>query len=117
MINIAYNNYISLYTMWKGEVKMNNGNQEGKGPAIASLVLGIIAIVFWFFGYSALVSVICGIIGLICANASKNAGFEGGIRTAGFVCSLIGLIGGAVIFIGCILCVGGLASIGAASGY
>jgi hypothetical protein len=29
MISIAYNIPIFLYTMWKGEVKMNNGNQEG----------------------------------------------------------------------------------------
>ena len=68
--------------------------------AIASTVLGIISIVFWFFGLGALVSVVLGIIGLVLANKSKHEGWRGGIRTAGFVTSLVGLIGGgiAVIF-------------------
>lgn len=84
----------------------NNGSVPGKGAAIASLVLGIIAVVFWFFGWGALVSVICGIIGLILASVSKKAGFEGGIRTGGFVLSLIGLIGGAIVFVACVACAG-----------
>ena len=70
-----------------------NNNIPGKGAATASLVLGIISVVLWFFGYSALVSVILGIVGLILAGNAKKAGFNGGIRTAGFVLSLIGLIG------------------------
>mgnify|MGYP000165781155 CR=1 FL=1 len=37
----------------------------GKSAATASMVLGIISVVLWFFGYSAIVSVILGIIGLI----------------------------------------------------
>ena len=41
--------------------------QPGHGAAVASLVLGIIAVALWFFGYSAIVSVILGIIGLVCA--------------------------------------------------
>ena len=31
-----------------------NNNIPGKGAATASLVLGIISVVLWFFGYSAL---------------------------------------------------------------
>lgn len=81
-------------------------NVPGKSAAVASLVLGIVSLVFWFFGYGALVSVICGIVGLICASSSKKAGFEGGIRKGGFVCSLIGLIGGAIVFVACVACVG-----------
>lgn len=51
-----------------------NNNIPGKGAATASLVLGIISVVLWFFGYSALVSVILGIVGLILAgNAKKRA--------------------------------------------
>lgn len=67
-----------------------------------------------FFGYSALVSVILGIVGLILAGNAKKAGFVGGIQTAGFVLSLIGLIGGAIFFVACIACVG---AIGAAGTY
>ena len=64
----------------------------------------------WFFGYSAMVSVILGVVGLILASNAKKAGFEGGIRTAGFVLSLIGLIGGAIAFVACVACAGLLAS-------
>ena len=85
-----------------------NNNIPGKGAATASLVLGIISVVLWFFGYSALVSVILGIVGLILAGNAKKAGFNGGIRTAGFVLSLIGLIGGAIFFVACVACVGAI---------
>lgn len=85
-----------------------NNNVPGKGAATASLVLGIISVVLWFFGYSALVSVILGIVGLILAGNAKKAGFNGGIRTAGFVLSLIGLIGGAIFFVACVACVGAI---------
>ena len=85
-----------------------NNNIPGKGASTASLVLGIISVVLWFFGYSALVSVILGIVGLILAGNAKKAGFNGGIRTAGFVLSLIGLIGGAIFFVACVACVGAI---------
>lgn len=96
------------------EKKENNDKIPGKGAATASMVLGIISVVLWFFGYSALVSVILGIVGLILAGNAKKAGFVGGIQTAGFVLSLIGLIGGAIFFVACIACVG---AIGAAGTY
>jgi len=73
--------------------------QPGKGKAIASLVLGIVSLVFaWlpFFG------LILGIVGLVLAAGAGREGFTGGLKTAGFVCSLIGTIIGAlylVIFI------------------
>ena len=83
---------------------------NGKGKATASMVLGIISVVCWFFGYSALISVILGIIGLVMASGAKKLGFNGGMRTAGFILSLIGLIGGAIIFVACVACVGVLGS-------
>ncbi len=92
-----------------------NGNIPGKGSATASLVLGIIAVVCWFFGYSAILSVILGIIGLILASKSKKEGYTDGIRTAGFVLSLIGLIGGGIVFIACIACIGALSAAGFSS--
>ena len=54
---------------------MENGNIPGKGAATASMVLGIIGVVCWFFGVSSIVSVVVGIIGLILASNSKKAGF------------------------------------------
>lgn len=94
-----------------------NNNIPGKGAATASLVLGIISVVLWFFGYSALISVILGIVGLILAGNAKKAGFNGGIRTAGFVLSLIGLIGGAIFFVACVACVGAFGAAGATGAF
>ena len=74
---------------------MENEKIPGKGLAIASLVLGIIAVALWFFGYSAIISVVLGIIGIILASSAKKKGFDGGVRTAGLVLSIIGLVGGA----------------------
>lgn len=65
---------------------MENGNIPGKGAATASMVLGIIGVVCWFFGVSSIVSVVVGIIGLILASNSKKAGFVSGVRTAGLSC-------------------------------
>lgn len=99
---------------------MNNQSVPGKGAAIGSLVCGIVSIVFWFFGVTSLLSLILGIIGLILAGNSKKAGFENGLRTAGFVTSLIGTICGALIFISCVACAGCLGAAGglsALSGY
>lgn len=92
---------------------MENQTIPGKGAATASLVVGIVAVVLWFFGYSAIISVILGIVGIILAGNAKKAGFEGGIRTAGFVLSIIGLVGGAIAFVACIALVGALGAIGA----
>lgn len=94
-----------------------NNNIPGKGAATASLVLGIISVVLWFFGYSALISVILGIVGLILAGNAKKAGFNGGIRTAGFVLSLIGLIGGAIFFVACVAFVGAFGAAGATGAF
>lgn len=82
-----------------------NGKVPGKGMAVASLVLGIIAIVLWWFSWSAIASIVLGVVGLVLAGQSKKAGFSGGMRTAGFVLSLIGLIGGAIATITWIACV------------
>ena len=71
----------------------NNGLLPGQGAAIASLVLGIVGLFF--------AGIILGIIGLVMASMSKNAGYEGGIRTAGFVLSLISLVSGAALFLAC----------------
>ena len=101
----------------------NNPNQPqppqsppGYGQAIASMVLGIIAVVFWFFGWSAIVSVVLGIIGVVLASKSKALGYNGPIRTAGFVLSIIGLAGGVVFFISCVACVGCITAAGNAYG-
>ena len=83
-------------------------NEYGKTLAAASLVLGIISIVFWFFGVGAIVSIITGIIGIVRASKAKNEGFIGGIITGGLVTSIVGLCVGAVVLIA-VLAIGSLA--------
>jgi hypothetical protein len=78
----------------------------GKNKAVASLVLGILSIVFIWGGFSGFVSLILSVIGLILASSAKKDGFDEGIRTAGFVTSLIGLIGGLLAVLACVACIG-----------
>ncbi len=81
-------------------------NEPGKGLAIASLVLGILSVVLWFFGVTSVGSLVLGIVGLILASIAKSQGNRSGMRTAGFILSLIGVIVGAIIFIACVACAG-----------
>ena len=74
-------------------------NQNGKNAAVASLVLGIISFECWFFGTGALFSVVLGIIGIVMSGNAKRQGYYGGLQTAGFVLSLLGLIGGVIVLI------------------
>ena len=78
------------------EVKAKSAD-TGHGLAIGSLVCGIIGIALWFFGYTCLISVVLGIVGLVLAGNAKKEGNTEGIRTAGFIVSLIALIIGIII--------------------
>lgn len=91
-------------------------NERGKIAAVTSMVLGIVAVVLWFFSFAAVVSVVLGIIGLVYANKAKTEGFRGGFYTAGFVLSLIGLIGGAIVVIVSIIAIGLISSAVTAAG-
>ena len=90
----------------------DNSQVPGYNKAVVSLVLGVIGVILWFFGFSTIISMILGIVGLIFASNSKKEGYEGGIRTAGFILSLIALIGGVIAFIACVACVGTAAVLG-----
>ena len=79
---------------------------------VASLVLGIIAIVLGLFTAGTLgwAGAIIGIVGIILgAIAKKNN--PGGMATAGLVCSIIGTILCLLFYSACVALVGGLASI------
>ena len=91
-------------------------NERGKNAAVTSMLLGIVAVVLWFFSFAAVVSVVLGIIGLVYANKAKTEGFRGGFYTAGFVLSLIGLIGGAIVVIVSIIAIGLISSAVTAAG-
>ena len=75
----------------------NVNNVPGQGAATASMVLGIIGIFFWIISIGSFISIILGIIGLVFAVKSKNEGFVGAVRTAGFVMSIINIVAGAII--------------------
>ncbi|MGN8896664.1 hypothetical protein [Flavonifractor sp. HCP28S3_F3] len=72
--------------------------EKGKNLALASMILGIVGLVFTFL-INTLLGLILGIVGLVLASKSKQLGFTGGMRTAGFVTSLISVILGAVLFV------------------
>lgn len=93
---------------------MENQNpdfERGKSQAIAYLVLGIAANVCWLSGYTAIGSLVLGIIGILLAVNSKKTGYSGGILTAGFVLSIIAIVIGALVFIACVACAGLFAAV------
>ena len=81
--------------------------EKGKSYATASMVLGIVGLVFTFFIYT-LVGVIMGIVGLVLAVKAKDMGFQGGMRTAGFVMNLICVIVGALLLVLALIAVIGI---------
>lgn len=86
-----------------------SGREPGENTAVAALIMGIAAVVFWFFGYSAVASVVLGILGLIWADKAKKEGYTGDKRTIAFVLSLVGLIGGLVVLIATVILINVLA--------
>lgn len=89
---------------------------QGKtdGKAVASLVLGIISIVFVFFGTFAFIGIILGIISLVLGIISKKAA-PSGLATAGIVLSIIAIALCAISFLACVACVGSLAALGSST--
>ena len=115
----SYNNFNNVTPDGNGYNNYNNGGtnppEPGKSDAVASMVLGIIGVVCFIFGYTAIISLILGVIGMIFASNSKKKGYVGGIRTAGYVLSIISIIGGCLIFVACVACVGCLGGLGVLS--
>jgi hypothetical protein len=80
-------------------------NSGASGTAIASLVLGILSLICALFGWSSIAGLVFGIIGVVLgAKARKEA--QTGLATAGFVCSLLGMILCAVGLVCAIACAG-----------
>lgn len=78
--------------------------------AVASLVLGIISIVFSFVPYMSLIGGVCGIVGIILAVMGKKDPEKAGMATAGLVCSIIGTILCLIFYVACVGCVGCMAA-------
>lgn len=74
--------------------------------AVASLVLGILSIVFAFVPYMSLVGGICGIVGIILAVLGKKEPQKAGLATGGLVCSIVGTILCLIFYVACVGCIG-----------
>jgi hypothetical protein len=83
---------------------------QSNGKAVASLVLGIISLVFIFFGTFAFIGMIMAIIGLVLGIQAKKENPADGKAKAGVVLSIIGLALCALTFLACVACVGLFAS-------
>ena len=76
----------------------------GTGASIASMVCGILSIVFcWCYG---IVSLILGIIAIVLSSKAKKdaGGYHNGMAKAGFICGIVGTILGALFLIYIIVC-------------
>lgn len=85
--------------------------EQYNNKAIASLVLGIVSLVFICFNYFSFIGIVCAIIGLIFAIQIRKAGEMEGFKpnsmaTAGLVLNIIGLALCSVVLIACVACVG-----------
>ena len=95
---------------------MNEEVGKTPGSSIASLVLGLISLLCAWFLYVALISIIKGIIGII-LGIKGNKIQQTGMGTAGIVLSIIGLVLSIIVFFACVLCIGGLIALDAATSY
>ena len=80
------------------------GDQPGKGAGTASMVLGILCLVFALIIPIPFIDTLLGILGIIMAAVSKSKGYTGGTATAGLVCSIIGIGLGVLVCIACAAC-------------
>ena len=76
--------------------------------AVASLVLGIVSIIFSFFGGINFFGGIIGIVGIILGVYGKKDESKKGMATAGLVCSIIGTVLCFIFYVACVACVGSL---------
>ena len=77
---------------------------------VASLVLGIIAIIIGLFSAGALgwFGATLAIIGIILGAVGRKNPEKSGLATAGLVCSIIGLILCLIVYIACVACLAAL---------
>lgn len=88
-------------------------NVGGNIMGVASLVLGIIAILIGAFSAGSLgwLGAIVGILGIILGALGRKNTENSGMATGGLVCSIIGTILSLLFYLACVACVGGMASL------
>ena len=80
---------------------------------VAALVLGIVSLVIGVFA-SALIGwlgAVLAIVGIILGALGRKNVEKKGMSTAGMVCSIIALVLNLIMYIACVACVGGAASL------
>lgn len=77
--------------------------------AVASLVLGIVAVVFSFIGLY-FPGLIAGVVGIVLGVVAKKKK-PSGMATAGLVLSIIGTVLCALIFVACAACLGAVSTL------
>ncbi|MCL2397518.1 MAG: hypothetical protein FWC93_05570 [Defluviitaleaceae bacterium] len=81
------------------------GGQQGKSLATASMVLGIVALVFLAFNaVIPFLEVIIGVAGIVTATSARKQGYKGGMAVAGLVCSIIAVALGGLYWLMCTMC-------------
>ena len=78
--------------------------------AVASLVLGIVSSVFSFIPAADLFGGIMGIVGIVLGALARKNPDKKGMATAGLVCSIIGTVLCLILYIACVGCAAGTAS-------
>ena len=98
-----------------GRYQKNKLFKGGVRMGIAALVLGIISLVIGVFSSGVLgwLGGIVGILGIIFGALGRKNAPEGkkGLSTAGLVCAIIGTVLSLIMYIACVACVDGLASL------
>ena len=82
-------------------VEQEDDSVPGKGPGVASLILGIISLALFcipVFGF--IVAVVGLILGIVSVSKAGKAGKKCGVGIAGLICSGIGLLIGVIYVVG-----------------
>lgn len=94
----AADHYQDYTAQYSETIDLNNDSNEpeSKTYSVLSLIMGILSLVFCC---CSIVGIIPGIVGIILANKAKKNGETSGMATAGLVCSIIGIVFGAIVTI------------------
>jgi hypothetical protein len=75
--------------------------------AVASLVLGIISIMFFFTGPFSFIGIMFGIVGIVMGVLARKSEPENSLSTGGLVTSIIGCVLSLLLNMACIACLTG----------
>lgn len=87
-----------------------DSSENSNGAAVASLVLGILSLVFSLgiiaVPLAGLLSGVCAVVGIILGASGRKKQFRQGMATAGLICSVIALVLSIIGLVSCVACAG-----------